>query len=179
MAAATKKIKEKEVKTVKPEAVVVPLEGTRDEIVVSSVAVPVEAPEITVEPIEGFIEAVGRRKTSTALARLSTGKKGITVNGKDYSHYFPTEEMQLSVEEPLRKMRALGKFSVSVFVRGGGIHSQVGAVRHAISRALIKFDSEFRTRLKKLGYLKRDPRMKERRKFGLKKARKAPQWAKR
>ena len=101
--------------------------------------------------IEGFIEATGRRKTSTATARLSSGKKGITVNGKEYTKYFPTEELQKIVVEPLRVLHMSEKVSISISVFGGGIHSQSEAVRHAISRALVVYDAEFRTRLKKLG----------------------------
>ncbi len=143
------------------------------------------APEVKPEPsvvaraFEGFIEATGRRKTSTATVRLSHGKKSMTVNGKDFVQYFPTIELQKIVESPLQLVRLLHSVSVSVLVNGGGIHSQAEAVRHAIARALVKYDAEFRTRLKKLGFMKRDPRAKERRKFGLKKARKSPQWSKR
>lgn len=141
-------------------------------------AVEGEAPIVVRSIEEGYVGAVGRRKTSHASARLAKGK-GITVNGKDYKVYFPTIETQLHVEEPLRALHCLDKFSVSVLVQGGGIHSQSEAVRHAIAKVLVRHEPELRKRLKKLGYLKRDPRAKERRKFGLKKARKAPQWAKR
>jgi small subunit ribosomal protein S9 len=127
-----------------------------------------------------YIEAVGRRKTATARVRITEAtKEHVAVNGKTVSVYFPTAEMQSIVADPMVKSKILAKFSVSVIVRGGGIHSQAEAFRHGLSRALVKYDEETRTRLKKLGFLKRDPRMKERRKFGLKKARKAPQWSKR
>lgn len=126
-----------------------------------------------------YIQAVGRRKTSTAIARLFLGKKDFVVNTKRHNHYFPTTEMQKIVEEPLKKVEVFGRFAVSILVSGGGIHSQAEAVRHAVSRALVKHDPEFRESLKRAGFLKRDPRMKERRKFGLKKARRAPQWSKR
>lgn len=127
-----------------------------------------------------YIEAVGRRKTSTARVRITEAtKESVIVNDKDVPTYFPTLELQKIVIEAVEKSKVAGKFLISVHVVGGGIHSQAEALRHGLSRALVKFDEEARTRLKKLGFLKRDPRMKERRKFGLKKARKAPQWSKR
>ena len=127
-----------------------------------------------------YIEAVGRRKTSTARVRITeASKESIVVNGKDVPTYFPTAELQDIVNSALPKSKVVGKYAVSVRIVGGGIHSQAEALRHGLSRAIVKSDEETRKRLKKLGYLKRDPRMKERRKFGLKKARKAPQWSKR
>lgn len=127
-----------------------------------------------------YIEAVGRRKTSSARVRITEStKEGVTINDKTVAEYFPTAELQAIVHEALEKSKVPGKFSVTVKVVGGGIHSQAEALRHGLSRAIVKFDEETRKRLKKLGFLKRDPRMKERRKFGLKKARKAPQWSKR
>ncbi|MHB1118191.1 MAG: 30S ribosomal protein S9 [Minisyncoccota bacterium] len=127
-----------------------------------------------------YIEAVGRRKTSTARVRITEAtKESAVVNDKDVPTYFPTLELQKIVSEAIEKSKVAGKFAISVHVVGGGIHSQAEALRHGLSRALVKFDEETRGRLKKLGFLKRDPRMKERRKFGLKKARKAPQWSKR
>ena len=126
-----------------------------------------------------YTEAVGRRKTSTARARIFPGAGDIKINGRDLNIYFPEEEMRRIVKDPFKKAKLEDSFSVSIKVFGGGMHSQAEAVRHALSRALIRHDAELRTRLKRAGFLKRDPRMKERRKFGLKKARKAPQWAKR
>ncbi|MBI2052783.1 MAG: 30S ribosomal protein S9 [Candidatus Ryanbacteria bacterium] len=126
-----------------------------------------------------YLEAVGRRKTSVARVRLVAQSEGITVNGRPYKEYFPTLEMQKIAEDAFRKTRPETRFGVSAKIKGGGIHSQSEALRHGISRALLEFDPEFRKKLKKAGFLKRDPRMKERRKFGLKKARRAPQWAKR
>lgn len=126
-----------------------------------------------------YIEAVGRRKTSIARVRIFANGEGIIVNGKSYKEYFPTEEMQKITEDAFRKTRPETRFAVSAKIRGGGIHSQAEALRHGIARALTLFDAELRKRLKKAGFLKRDPRVKERRKFGLKKARRAPQWAKR
>ena len=129
--------------------------------------------------VERYFEAVGRRKTSVARVRITPGDEGILINHKPYKEYFPTLDMQKITEDAFRKTRPETRFSVSAKVNGGGIHSQAEALRHGISRALVEYDLELRTRLKKLGFLKRDPRMKERRKFGLKKARKAPQWSKR
>ena len=127
-----------------------------------------------------YIEAVGRRKTSTARVRITEAtKESVVINGKDVPSYFVTADLQKIVNDAFEKSKVVGKFIVTVVVRGGGIHSQAEALRHGLSRALVSFDEELRGRLKKSGFLKRDPRMKERRKFGLKKARKAPQWSKR
>jgi small subunit ribosomal protein S9 len=127
-----------------------------------------------------YIEAVGRRKTSTARVRIKeASKNSFVVNEKEMPVYFMTGELAKIVSDPFTKLKLEEKFDVSVKVSGGGIHSQAEAVRHGLSRALIERDEELRTKLKKVGFLKRDPRMKERRKFGLKKARKAPQWSKR
>ena len=129
-----------------------------------------------------YIEAIGRRKTSTARVRITEAKSNsfVMVNDdKKMEEYFPTKELQEVVNEALIKSKVPSKFTVSVLVRGGGISSQAEAVRHGISRALLKFDEELKKDLKKAGFLKRDPRMKERKKPGLKKARKAPQWSKR
>jgi small subunit ribosomal protein S9 len=126
-----------------------------------------------------YFEAVGRRKTATARVRLFTRAGDFTVNDKLYSGYFSTLALQKIVEDALKKMKLFGRFRVSIKVSGGGMHSQAEAVRHGLSRCLIKFNPDFRKRLKRAGFLKRDPRMKERKKFGLKKARRAPQWAKR
>jgi len=127
-----------------------------------------------------YFEAVGRRKTSIARVRLfpvsSKTEHSILVNDKQMKVYFPSMELQNIIEEPLK---ISGKFRISAKIKGGGIHSQAEAMCHGISRALIKFNPELRKNLKKAEFLKRDPRMKERRKFGLKKARKAPQWSKR
>lgn len=129
---------------------------------------------------EKYFEAVGRRKTSVARVRIFiSSQPSCLINDKQMEKYFPTKELQHIIEDPIRKMKALKNFKISVRVNGGGIHSQAEAVRHGISRALVKFNEEFRGKLKKAGFLKRDSRMKERRKFGLKKARKAPQWSKR
>lgn len=135
--------------------------------------------EISV-PAGKFVEAVGRRKTSTARVRLtSAAKMNFTINGKAGQEYFKTDELWKIVNDPVAKTKITPKFQVSVKVDGGGIHSQAEAVRHGISRVLVSLSEELKPKLKKLGFLKRDPRAKERRKFGLKKARKAPQWSKR
>lgn len=132
-----------------------------------------------------FYEAVGRRKSSIARVRLFTikpfeGEEGkITINNKPYKTYFSTIELQQIAEASLKKLKSLNRFEVVAKVRGGGIRSQAEAVRHGLARTLVLFNLDFRKKLKKAGYLKRDPRVKERRKYGLKKARKSPQWAKR
>ena len=132
-----------------------------------------------------YYEAVGRRKTAVARVRLYTcrpfeDEKGkIIVNGKPYFEFFSTAELQRTVRGALDKMKSLNRFEAEVKVRGGGLHGQAEAIRHGLARTLIKFNPDFRKKLKRAGYLRRDPRMKERRKYGLKKARKAPQWAKR
>ena len=129
---------------------------------------------------EKYIEAIGRRKTSTARVRIFEAvKTSFTVNGKDAKDYFKTEDQRRLIQDPMIKGKPNSKWSVEVHVSGGGIHSQAEAVRHGVARALVESDLELRGKLKTLGYLKRDPRAKERRKFGLKKARKAPQWSKR
>jgi len=127
-----------------------------------------------------YFEAVGRRKTSIARVRIFEGAgPDILINGKKLEEYFPTKEMRHIVNQPLKNLKSDKKFKITVKVNGGGIHSQAEAVRHGISRALIIFDKELRKILKSAKFLRRDPRAKERRKFGLKKARKAPQWSKR
>jgi len=127
-----------------------------------------------------YFEAVGRRKTSTARVRIfSSGDSSVSVNDKKLEDYFPTKELQHIVEEPLKKIKIEKKIRITAKIKGGGIHSQAEALRHGISRALIIFNQEFRKTLKSAGLLTRDSRAKERRKFGLKKARKAPQWSKR
>lgn len=126
-----------------------------------------------------YFEAVGRRKTAIARVRVFTKPGDFTVNEKPYAEYFPTMELQKIVEDALQKMKLFGRFRVSVKVFGGGIHAQAEATRHGLARCLIRFNPNFRKRLKRAGFLRRDPRVKERKKFGLKKARRAPQWAKR
>ena len=127
-----------------------------------------------------YYQAIGRRKTSVARIRLFIqGDKTIMINGKPYKEYFPDLNLQQIVSVALDRMKASDKFMVSAIVKGGGVHAQAEAVRHGISRALVKFNPDFHKRLRRAGYLTRDPRMRERKKFGLKRARRAPQWSKR
>lgn len=126
-----------------------------------------------------YIETVGRRKTSIARVRITeAAKTSYTINDRELTEYFPTAELQRIATDALNIVKA-GKYKITVLLKGGGITSQAVALRHGIARALIVADKELRGKLKKEGFLKRDPRAKERRKFGLKKARKAPQWSKR
>ena len=128
---------------------------------------------------ERFFEGLGRRKTSVARARLWLGGDSFLINGIDYKKYFPSPILQFLVKSPLAQSGFPGSFSVVAKVSGGGINSQATAIRLGISRALVKINPESYKVLRKLGFLTRDPRMRERKKFGLKRARKAPQWAKR
>ena len=121
----------------------------------------------------------GRRKKSIARVRLVEGKGNITVNGKTLDEYFGTEVLKVIVKQPLVATNTLDKYDVICKVIGGGFTGQAGAVRHGIARALNEANSEYRPVLKSAGFLTRDPRMKERKKYGLKKARKAPQFSKR
>ncbi len=178
-----KSIKKKESKTtkktVKPEKV---KEKKKTVVKKSAFAKATEGKEVKKEisKPDKYFEAVGRRKTAVARVRLFTrGEKTFFVNGKPYKEYFPLSEMQQIALASLRKMKCLEKFRVSVKVKGGGYSAQAEAVRHGATRALVKFNPNFRKRLRKAGYLTRDPRMRERKKFGLKRARRAPQWSKR
>lgn len=176
----------KAVKTKKPAAkpakVITPIV---DEEVLASL--PLEADE---KGPEKYYETVGRRKEAIARVRLFTKKSTdkqdlneekaiVMVNHKSYIEYFTDVNLQHIVESPLRKLKSLNRFKATVIVYGGGIAGQAGAIKHGISRALELFDGNFRKKLKKSGFLTRDSRAKERRKYGLKKARKAPQWNKR
>lgn len=141
----------------------------------------------------GYIEAVGRRKTSVARVRLhaagtkevapekadQTAKEQIVINEKKLAQYFPLQNHHRVIVSPFLRSDTLGNFKVTVKVLGGGVSSQAYAIRHGIARALVSFDEELRKKLKPFGYLTRDPRMVERKKYGLKKARRAPQWSKR
>ncbi len=127
-----------------------------------------------------FIYAIGRRKSAVAKTKLWLNGKGeITVNGRDYKAYFPVYQLQETLIDALRTVGQDGKVTIAIETMGGGQRGQAEAARLGISRALIELNPNYRKSLKKLGYLMRDPREKERKKFGLKKARKAPQWAKR
>lgn len=121
----------------------------------------------------------GRRKKAIARVRLVTGSGNITVNDKSLDEYFGTDTLKYIVKQPLTLTNTLDKFDVKVKVVGGGFTGQAGAIRHGISRALLQSSQDFRPQLKAAGFLTRDPRMKERKKYGLKKARKAPQFSKR
>jgi small subunit ribosomal protein S9 len=126
------------------------------------------------------VSATGRRKTAVARVRLIPGGPAeIQVNGRSIDIYFPQQSMQYQVALPFKLTETEGRFGVAVKVHGGGLSGQAGAVRHGIARALLRTDGEFRHILKRAGLLTRDPRVKERRKYGLKKARKAPQFSKR
>ena len=124
-------------------------------------------------------DATGSRKSSVARVRLVPGEGKIVVNGRELSEYFGLKTLELVVRQPLDTTETLGKYDVLANVVGGGISGQAGAIRHGIARALLKVDADFRPLLKKAGLLTRDPREKERRKYGLKKARKASQYSKR
>ncbi|MFH1036908.1 MAG: 30S ribosomal protein S9 [Patescibacteria group bacterium] len=127
-----------------------------------------------------YFEAVGRRKTSIARVRIFPQDEGdFSVNGKTLDQYFGDKDLQTIAQDSLNAMNTSDKFRVSVVLKGGGLHSQAEAIRHGIARALVLFNSEFKKKLKKAGFLTRDPRMRERKKFGLKRARRAPQWQKR
>ena len=138
---------------------------------------------------EKYYEAIGRRKEATARVRVLTKKATdkqafeekaiITINGKPYFEYFNNAKLQGVVEAPLKKLKSLNRFKATVMVRGGGMAGQADAIKFGFSRALVLFDINFSKKLRKAGFLTRDARVKERRKYGLKKARKAPQWAKR
>ncbi len=137
---------------------------------------------------EKYFQAIGRRKESIARIHLYTKKSTdtaeeekalIVVNGKDYRSYFSDINLWGVVESPLRKLKSLNRFKATVVVHGGGLSGQAGAIKHGISRALVEFDLNFRKKLKKSGFLTRDSRIKERRKYGHKKARKMGQFSKR
>ena len=124
-------------------------------------------------------QGTGRRKESIARVRLMAGKRNIKVNGKDIDEFFGLETLKVIVRQPLTVTNTTDKYDVICSVQGGGFTGQAGAIRHGIARALNEANSEFRPALKANGLLTRDPRMKERKKYGLKKARKAPQFSKR
>lgn len=121
----------------------------------------------------------GRRKKAIARVRLLPGSGAITVNKRSLDDYFGLDTLKIIVNQPLETTATVGKFDIFVNVRGGGFTGQAGAIRHGIARALCEADSAYRPALKKAGFLTRDPRMKERKKYGLKKARKSPQFSKR
>ena len=124
-------------------------------------------------------QAVGRRKKAIARVRLIPGEGKIVINGRDIENYFGLETLKMTVRQPLVLTSLEGRYDVLVNVYGGGLSGQAGAIRHGVSRALVKADPELRPAIKKAGFLTRDPRMKERKKYGLKAARRAPQFSKR
>lgn len=126
-----------------------------------------------------FFYGTGRRKSSVARVRLYQGSGNITINGRGIDDYFGLETLKLIVRQPLSLTDSLEKFDIVCNVNGGGFSGQAGAVRHGIARALLQYDESLRPALKKAGFLTRDPRMKERKKYGLKAARRAPQFSKR
>ena len=126
-----------------------------------------------------YFYGTGRRKSSVARVRLYAGTGKVTVNDRDIDDYFGLETLKLIVRQPLTLTGTADKYDVVCRVAGGGVTGQAGAIRHGISRALLKSDAELRSELKKAGFLTRDPRMKERKKYGLKGARRAPQFSKR
>ncbi len=126
-----------------------------------------------------YFYGTGRRKSSVARVRVYNGTGKITINGRDIDDYFGLETLKLIVHQPLNLTETEGKFDIVANVSGGGVTGQAGAIRHGIARALLLADESFRPILKKAGLLTRDPRMKERKKYGLKGARRAPQFSKR
>lgn len=126
-----------------------------------------------------YYYGTGRRKHSVARVRVYEGTGKITINGRDIDDYFGLETLKLIVRQPFAVTNTEGKFDIVCTVTGGGVTGQAGAIRHGLSRALLQFDPELRAALKAEGYLTRDPRMKERKKYGLKAARRAPQFSKR
>ena len=126
-----------------------------------------------------YFYGTGRRKSSVARVRVYQGTGAITVNGRDIDDYFGLDTLKLIVRQPLGLTGTEGKFDIVCTVAGGGVTGQAGAIRHGLSRALLQYDAELRPALKKAGFLTRDPRMKERKKYGLKAARRAPQFSKR
>jgi small subunit ribosomal protein S9 len=138
-----------------------------------------EASTATKTSVKPGIRGVGRRKEATARVRLISGEQGIVVNGKALEVYFPYKLHQALIQEPMKLVGMDQNFGVTVKVEGGGSSGQAGAVRHGIARALVALNAEFRKTLKAVGFLTRDPRAKERKKPGLRRARRAPQWSKR
>lgn len=129
--------------------------------------------------IGSMVRATGRRKEAVARVRLTPGNGRFELNGRPLEEYFPRATLRMVVTEPLRLTSTLDRYDVIATLHGGGISGQAGALRHGITRALVEADPSFRTDLKRRGLLTRDARAKERRKYGLKKARKAPQYSKR
>ncbi len=175
----TKKAEEKkeEVKTPIIEAVQDIADDMEDDEISKEIAKTIKE---TAGKSDRYFETIGRRKTAVARIRLYTkGDKEFLVNNKPYQQYFVMPEDQENAIASMKKMKCLDKFRVTIKVKGGGHSAQAEAIRHGTARVLVDFNNNFRKRLRKAGFLTRDPRMRERKKFGLKRARKAPQWAKR
>ena len=128
---------------------------------------------------KAYFYGTGRRKHSVSRVRLYPGTGKVTINDRDIDEYFGLDTLKLIVRQPFEVTNTAGKFDVVCTVRGGGVSGQAGALRHGVARALLLVNPEYRTVLKKAGFLTRDPRMKERKKYGLKAARRAPQFSKR
>ena len=126
-----------------------------------------------------YFYGTGRRKKSVARVRIVPGTGTVTINGRDIDDYFGLETLKLIINQPFAVTNTMGKFDIVANVQGGGISGQAGAIRHGVARALLLADDSYRALLKKAGFLTRDPRMKERKKYGLKAARRAPQFSKR
>ena len=131
------------------------------------------------ESKQPYFYGTGRRKSSVARVRVYAGNGNVTINGRDIDDYFGLETLKLLVRQPLTLTETADKFDIVCTVAGGGVTGQASAIRHGLSRALLQYDAELRPVLKKAGFLTRDPRMKERKKYGLKAARRAPQFSKR
>ena len=126
-----------------------------------------------------YFYGTGRRKSSVARVRILPGTGAITINGRDIDDYFGLDTLKMVVRQPLAATDLVGKVDIICTVEGGGVSGQAGAIRHGVARALLSVNPEFRATLKAAGFLTRDPRMKERKKYGLKAARRAPQFSKR
>ena len=131
------------------------------------------------ESKQPYFYGTGRRKSSVARVRVYAGSGNVTINGRNIDDYFGLETLKLLVRQPLTLTETADKFDIVCTVAGGGVTGQAGAIRHGLSRALLQYDAELRPVLKKAGFLTRDPRMNERKKYGLKAARRAPQFSKR
>lgn len=173
-------------KTKEPKLEIEKIEEKIPEVVIDSFAdddAPVDETKIEKDIAskpDRYYQAIGRRKTAVARIRLFTrGDKVFMVNNKPYQDYFNLEIDRQIATSSMNKMKCLDKFKVLILVKGGGRSAQAEAIRHGTARVLVDFNANFRKRLRKAGFLTRDPRMRERKKFGLKRARKSPQWAKR
>lgn len=168
---APKKNAVKAVKTIKPKAAAA---------TPTTVAKPAIAKSTIPKKTGTYFYAYGKRKTATASIRMYTNGKGVfTINDRTFENYFPLFIDQDRILSPLRATNTQKQFDITVKVFGGGVHAQAEAARHGIAKALLEYQADLRSTLKPLGYLTRDPRVKERKKYGLKRARRAPQWQKR